>query len=111
MFSQPIKLSLKILNINFQSIRNKIPLFHALLEKEQLEVIAGTETWLDDTVFSSEILPPSYQVFRRDRKTSIGGGVLLAIKHDLIAKEETNLVANCESSGQVSTSGEVKLFF
>ena len=71
--------------------QNSFVSYSLVLEKEQPDVIAGTETWLDDSVFSSEILPP-YQAFRRDRKTSTGGGVLLAITHDLIVKEETNIL-------------------
>lgn len=90
---------LKLMNVNFQSVRNKIPLFQALVEKEKPDVIFGTETWLDETVFSNEILPPTYQLFRKDRKTNTtGGGVLLAIRDDLISKEEPNLCSqSCET--------------
>ena len=62
------------MNINFQSIRNKIPAFQTLVEKEKPYVIFGTETWLDETMFCNEILPSNYQFFRRDRKTNTTGG-------------------------------------
>ena len=96
--SHRVKRSMKFLNINFQSISNKIPSLHVLLEKENPDVIFGTETWLDGSVFSNELLPSTYQIFRKDRiTTTTGGGVFLAIRSDLIAREEPDLSANCES--------------
>ncbi|XP_038074867.1 uncharacterized protein LOC119742770 [Patiria miniata] len=69
-----------------------------MLETEDPDVIAGTETWLHDSVYSSEFLPSSYQIFRNDRQTDTsGGGVFLAIKSNLMAKEEPDLNTNCES--------------
>ena len=42
-------------------------------------------------------MPPTYQVFRRDRQISTtGGGVLLAIHSNLIAREELHLEKNGE---------------
>ena len=42
-------------------------------------------------------MPPTYQVCRRDRQTSTtGGGVLLAIHSNLVAREELQLETNCE---------------
>lgn len=89
---------LKLLNINFQSIGNKTSQLHALLETEDPDIIVSTETWLNDSVFSSEFLPDRYQIFRRDRITdTTGGGVFLAFKSNIIAKEEPDLQTNCES--------------
>ncbi|XP_055590041.1 uncharacterized protein LOC129742204 [Uranotaenia lowii] len=52
------------------------------------DIIAFTETWLNDRTLSSQIISPDYAVFRCDRsqlnsKKSIGGGVLLAVKSEL----------------------------
>ena len=42
-------------------------------------------------------MPPTYQVFRRDRQTcTTGGGVLLAIHSSLVAREELHLETNGE---------------
>ena len=41
----------------------------------------GTESWLNDEIFSSLIHPNEY-VFRRDREDSYGG-VLIAVKSEL----------------------------
>jgi hypothetical protein len=40
---------LKIVNINFQSIKNKKPELDILLDTTKPDVIIGTETWLDPT--------------------------------------------------------------
>ena len=37
---------LKVLNINFQSVRNKIPDLHVLVAVEEPDIIIGTESWL-----------------------------------------------------------------
>ena len=45
------------------------------------DVIAVTETWLDDSVTNSEILNESFVIHRRDRRNNVrGGGILLAVK-------------------------------
>ena len=80
---------LKILNINFQSIRNKVTQFQALMETEKPDIVIGTETWLQDSTYSSELLPSSYQIFRHDRPSdTTGGGVLIALRSDLVAMVE-----------------------
>ncbi len=41
-----------------------------------------TETWLTDSIFDNEILPPHFTIYRKDRG-SRGGGVLIAIKDSI----------------------------
>ena len=67
-----------ILNINFQSLRKKGNLLEALIESSKPDIILGTETWLDSSIKSSEILPPylNYDIERRDRPSDPHGGVL-----------------------------------
>ena len=43
---------LKIVNINFQSIKNKKPELDILLDTTKPDVIIGTETLLDPTISS-----------------------------------------------------------
>ena len=57
------------INLNFQSLHNKIAQFQALLEIEKADIVVGTETWLNHTILTSELMPPTYQVFRSDRQT------------------------------------------
>ena len=83
--------------MNFQSLRNKIPKFQALLEIDKPDIVVGTETWLNHAILTSELLPPTYQVFHRDRQAcTTGGGVLLAIHSNLVAREELHFETNGE---------------
>ena len=59
---------LRIISLNFQSIKNKKPELDLLLDTTKPDVIIGTETWLDSSISSSEYFPASrYNVYRRDR--------------------------------------------
>lgn len=49
-------------------------------------IVAITETWLDLSVLDNEIVPPGYNIFRKDRG-SRGGGVALIVQSSLIASE------------------------
>ena len=78
---------LRILNINFQSIRpKKIELWN-LLESTNADIILGTETFLRPDIYNSEIFPPHFNVYRRDRPHQAYGGVLVAAKTSLISHQ------------------------
>lgn len=79
------KKQLRILNINFQSIRKKGKLLETIIEATEPDVIIGTETWLDSSIKTSEIFPTyfNYDVERRDRPKDPHGGVLLATKKEM----------------------------
>ena len=66
---------LKVLNINFQSVRNKIPDLHALVAVEQPDIIISTESWLTPNIQNSEIIPPNLgnSIFKEDRTVSFWG--------------------------------------
>jgi hypothetical protein len=82
------KESFQILNINFQSIRNKKVDLQNLLETTEANVLIGTETWLNDSIYSSEIIPTGqFDVYRNDRDKGKGGGVLIAVRRSLIDSE------------------------
>ncbi|KAK3100446.1 hypothetical protein FSP39_020065 [Pinctada imbricata] len=95
------KPSMKILNINFQSIRNKKEELNNLIDSSHPDVIIGTETWLQSNIHSSELFPPNYEVLREDR-TDGYGGVLLAIKSIyVIDKIELPSNLKCEAICQI----------
>ena len=77
--------TLRILVINFQSLRNKGKLLECVIEDTDPDIIMGTETWLDTGLKSSEILPYQlgYDIQRRDRPNDPHGGVLIASKSHL----------------------------
>ena len=77
--------SLKLLTINFQSIRKKGRKFDLLMETTKPDVILGTETWLSQDIPSSYFFNPAlgYKVYRRDRPQDPLVGVLLVVKDDI----------------------------
>lgn len=75
--------TLRLISLNFQSIKNKVLETEVLVENSEPDIIVGTETWLNNNIFSAELLPSTYNIFRRDRADSYGG-LLIAVKNDLV---------------------------
>ena len=48
-----------------------------LVDATQADVIIGTESWLTSDIPDSEICPPGYTMFRKDRVNRTGGGVFI----------------------------------
>ena len=74
--------NIKLIVINFQSIKNKALEVSNLIDSTDPDIIMGTETWLNEDFHSSEFFPPNYEVIRNDRIDGYGG-VLLAVKSNL----------------------------
>ena len=88
---------LKTLVINFCSIKNKVADLAVCIGKYNPDIITGTETHLDSSVNSSELFPSNYSVIRKDRNfDNSNGGVLIAMKDDLIGTYRTDLDTKCE---------------
>ena len=92
------KMPLKILNMNFQSLKNKKPDLLEIIDSVKPDIIMGTETWLDSNIFSYDYCPSnSYNVYRHAIPPNIEdqshGG---AIKKDYVSSEITELKINCE---------------
>ena len=85
---------LKLLILNCQSVLAKKPSFLNLINENDPDLIAGTESWLSETVHNNEIFPSTYFVYRRDRADGYGG-VFLACKSNFIS-EEIALSTSCE---------------
>ena len=60
---------LKILNLNCCSLRSdaKKASFLALVNERNPDIICGSESHLDQSFYTSEIFPDTYNVFREDR--------------------------------------------
>lgn len=69
---------------NVRGLNTKISQVRMFANASEFDLISFTETWLSESVSSSEIFNQRYQVFRRDRG-SRGGGSLTAVKSDIIA--------------------------
>ena len=71
----------------------KITLLQELIQSGSYDIVCICETWLNDSVLSSELLH-GYSVFRRDRVEKVGGGVLVAVKANLHATRRLELERN-----------------
>ena len=62
------------------------------------DVIIGTETWLNSTINSNEIIKSAlgFNVYRKDRPNKSYGRVLIAVTHNLISSVVTDLDTDCE---------------
>ena len=87
---------LKLLNINFRSIKNKKAEFLNLIECEKPDIIVGTESWLEPDITDSEIFPDNYTARRRDRTGQAYGGVFIATKDDYITSRAPELETEAE---------------
>jgi exonuclease III len=105
MNATPRKNGLRILNIHFQSLRKKGKLLEPVIVDSDPDIIFGTETWLDDSIKTSEILPNEfeYTIHRRDRSTDYHGGVLITAKNHL----ELHNIQKSKAIEMIS--GEIKL--
>ena len=86
---------LRILNVNFQSAKNKQAEIINLIDSTKPDVIFGTETWLDASIKDSQVFPDGYNIYRSDRKIN-GGGVLIAVKDNLVTSAVPELHTDCE---------------
>ena len=80
--------------MNAQSIKNKRAEFCNLVESTQPDVIVCTETWLNSDIANGEIfsqdIAKKFNVFRRDREHTKGGGVFIAVSSVWCVLENTS---------------------
>ena len=85
------------MNINFQSIVNKVSEFHCLLDTEKPDVVIGTESWMTPDISNNEIFPSGYTPYRADRSaTTRGGGVFILVQNNIICTEQPQFKTECE---------------
>lgn len=71
---------------NFRSIISKQDDLLCSIDTCSADVVVGTETWLSQDVSDCELcISNSFRVYRKDRSASRGGGVIIAVKNELIS--------------------------
>ena len=68
--------------MNIRSLLSKIDELRYIAIKSKATIICITETWLDETVWDTEISIPEYNILRKDRNRD-GGGVCMYIRSDI----------------------------
>ncbi len=103
---------LRLINVNFQSIKNKKPQLLNLINSMKPDIIVGTETWLTPEHHSSEFFPINqFEIFRRDRPNNAHGGVLIATSREFIFDEVPELNSECEGLWvKTSIAGQPNLY-
>ena len=102
--------NLKVISCNVNSLRGRHTQLVELIDSEDPDILMFQETKLDSTVFSHELFPDSYTVFRKDRDLR-GGGVCIALKQHIHAIHRTDLDTDIEATWvQVQTTGHAPLF-
>ncbi|CAF4919102.1 unnamed protein product [Pieris macdunnoughi] len=86
---------------NARGLRTKTNVFLANILLNNYDFIAITETWLLDSILSSELFDSRYIIWRRDRDYArtaqkLGGGVLLAVRKDLMVVERSEWRSSAE---------------
>ena len=65
------------------------------LSSMNVDIVAVTETFLDDNILSSQFCPTHFTCYRRDHDRH-GGGVLILIKSSIAAVRRTDFESCCE---------------
>lgn len=76
---------------NVRGLRTKTRAFFKSVSAAQYNIVVLTETWLSDQQFDNEVFPPKFNVCRYDRKSSIGGGVIIATDNESFSSEHIDL--------------------
>lgn len=87
-------MNLKFYYQNARGLKSKTKLFRSNLLVHSYDVVLLCETWLNVSVYSSELFDDRYVVYRNDRDGSLsdkndGGGCLIAVRKELFSRRMT----------------------
>ena len=71
---------------NFCSVYNEQAELEAFLSTNNIDILLGSESHLENTILNSEIFPNSYNIYRKDRNRH-GGGVFILIRDTFSTSE------------------------
>ena len=60
--------------INCRSDKNKTAAHEVYMSSKNMDIIFGTESWINSDILDAEIFPQNFLVFRKDREYKRGGG-------------------------------------
>ena len=86
----------KCMVANARSLKNKILDFQTSVYAGDFDIVAITETWLNDSILDHVLLHTGYTIYRKDRDGRMGGGVLLAIRNNIKTFRRYDLETKCE---------------
>jgi len=117
---------LRIITINCESVRSqaKQALFCNVIDSTKPDIIIGTESWLDNSIPSSEVFPDNFTVYRKDRyevenrdvfgpmkDNSSHGGVFIAINSNIVSSGAPEMNTDAEIIwAKVNTAGSKQIY-
>ena len=84
------KRGLHIIHLNVRSLLPKIDEVRLIAKQSNAACMCLSETWLDDSVFDTEISINNYSITRKDRSRH-GGGVCMYIRNDIAFNTRSDL--------------------
>ena len=75
---------IKLVHLNARSLKNREHLaqIKELVNDENVEVLAVSESWLKSFTTNAEVEIPGYKIYRLDRKHKKGGGVYIYVRKE-----------------------------
>lgn len=91
----PIRVSsrgLKIGHLNVRSLYKNIDSVKLLMDSKPFDTLTVSETWLSNTILTTEITLPGYICIRKDRNTGTrGGGVAIFLREGIMFTHREDL--------------------
>ena len=85
-----------LISVNINGVRGKTLEIAERLQNDKTDVLICQVTKLDSSVGSSELFPPGYTVYRKDRNLR-GGGVCITVSNKLRSSQCMEMDADCEA--------------
>lgn len=109
---KPRSCEINLIYQNVRGLRSKTHTFNNNVLQNAYDIIALTETFLNNSVSDGELFPQGYHVVRKDRAGDVGwGGVLLAVRDCFnVRVVEDNAVVNVDKEllSAIVSSKQVK---
>ena len=89
-------MSLEVFYQNVRGLKSKTKSFYLNVLQQHNDLLLLSETWLNNTVYNSELFDSRYKIYRKDRDfkqkgKKDGGGVLMAVSKRLFSEQLKNL--------------------